>query len=585
MLESLEIHDFALIDHVTIDFGPGLNVLTGETGAGKSIIIDAIGALLGSRVGATDVRTGAQSARIDGTFVLQTVRPELKNLLLEAGLDLEDGRLILSREIAATGRTTARVQGRTVPVSVLQQIGSLLVDIHGQSEHLSLLRPAVQLEYLDRFGRLDELRYRVGHTYRRLRQVQNELERLQRHERELAQRADLLSFQIREITEAGLQPEEEQQLLQEYTVLRNIERLAELFTRTLEALSDAEDPQQPAATLIAHAVTALEHAADLDSQAQPFSSTAHELLAQLEDLTSAVRRRAQQLERNPARLAQVEERLELIANLKRKYGDSVPDILAYAKKAADELDKIQYGQEHLDELIQQERKLRAELASYAAELSAWRKGAAKDLTLAVLRELSALNMPAAIFDVSVTQEEIPQGLEVETAEGVRSFQFGETGIDQVELLISPNPGEPLKPVTAIASGGEASRLLLALKSALAHADQTPALVFDEIEIGVGGRGGTVLGEKLWRLANHHQVICVTHLAPVACYADHHFHIRKEVQGERTVTTVQRLSGEAQLEELVVMTGTTSAAAYRTMNEVLVRVRRWKRQQIEAVAQR
>lgn len=579
MLERLEIKDFALIDEVQVEFGAGFNVLTGETGAGKSIIIDAIGALLGNRVGAAEVRSGARTARIEGIFILPANLPDMEKTLQEAGIFTDSGdRLVLSREIAASGRTTARIQGRAIPVGVLQQVAELLVDIHGQGENLSLLRSKVQLDFLDRFAGLSELRQQVTQNYRALRSAQSELQHLQRDKREVAQRADLLSFQIKEIAEAGLSAGEEEGLRTDFRRLRHGAELVDITGRILDALSDAAEPARPAIDRLGEAVRDLHRLTELDPIAADYLQAGQEISAQAEELVADIRRYATGLEQDPGRMVEVEGRLDIIDSLKRKYGDTIAEILNFADEAAVELSRIQSSEDRADDLVHEEQRLIGELSASAAELSEMRKAAVKELAAAVHEELTLIGMPNMDFAAAVTQEEVPQGLPVETEEGMRPLQCGPTGIDTVEFLISPNPGEPLKPLATIASGGEASRLLLALKSALAHADETPVLVFDEIEIGVGGRSGSVLGEKMWGLARNHQVICVTHLPQVAAYADHHYFVRKATNASRTITHVETLSAEQRASELVAMSGAQGATAERSMRELLGRARQWKDQQ-------
>lgn len=586
MLERLEIQNFALIDEVRVEFGAGFNVLTGETGAGKSIVIDAIGALLGNRVGAAEVRSGARTARIEGAFALSNVPPDLAEVLQEFDISLDDkNRLRLSREIAASGRTTARIQGRATPVGVLQQVAGQLVDIHGQGENLSLLRSKLQLDFLDRFAGLGELRQRLAQSFRMLRAVQSEVRHLRQDKRELAQRADLLAFQVQEISEAGLAPGEEDALRAEYRRLRHSAEIVDLTGAVLGALSDAAEPARPASDWLGDAVKDLERLSELDPDAEQFLKAGQEVSAQLEELVADVRRYTTGLEQEPGRMLEVEARLDIIESLKRKYGDTIADVLGYADEAAAELARVQSSEDRVADLAQQEQQLAGELAGCAAELSGNRKSAVSELVGAVHSELALLGMPNMVFDVAVTQEEVPQGLLIETEEGPRALQCGPTGIDTVEFLISPNQGEPLKLLATIASGGEASRLLLALKSALAHADETPVLVFDEIEIGVGGRSGAVLGEKMWSLVENHQVICVTHLPQVAAYADHHYFIHKAAESSRTRTHVDRLEADRQVDELVAMSGAVGAAAERGIRELLTRAQRWKLEREGSLMQR
>lgn len=583
MLDHLEIRDFALIEEVQVAFGPGFNVLTGETGAGKSIVIDAIGALLGNRVGAADLRSGARAAKIEGSFVLESPPTALTEALAEVDVTLAAGdRLQLSREIAASGRTTARMQGRAVPVSVLQQVAGLFVDIHGQGENLSLLQSKLQLEFLDRFAGLETLRADVAAAFRSLQSVRSELQHLQRDTRELAQRADLLTFQIQEIADAELSSGEEETQRTEFRRLRHSAELVDITSRILETLSDAAEPARPASDGLGETVKDLQQLTELDPEAQPYLQMGQEVAAHLEELIADMRRYADGLEREPARLLEVEARLDTIDNLKRKYGDNVAAILAYADEAAAELAGIQTSEDRAEDLQRERQRLTQTLAGHASELSSKRKAGVGELVAAVHRELALLGMPDMQFDVAVTQDEVPDGLLVETEDGPRTLQCGPTGIDTVEFLISPNPGEPLKPLAAIASGGEASRLLLALKAALAHVDETPVLIFDEIEIGVGGRGGAVLGEKLWSLVQNHQVICVTHLPQVAAYADQHIFIHKETTGGRTLTHVSVLDADRRLQELLAMSGAAGAAAERSIHDLQERAHRWKAEQGSAL---
>ena len=586
MLEHLEIRDFALIDSVHVEFQPGLNVLTGETGAGKSIIIDAIGALLGNRVGAADVRSGASAAHVVGKFAANPAHPALTAALRAVGAGADDGgRLELSRSIAASGRTTARLQGRTTSVRALQPVAGLIVDIHGQGENLSLLRAPLQLDSLDRFAGIEALRAGVADAYRAVHAVEAELRRLQRDKRELAQRADMLAYQVQEIADADLMPDEEEALRGEYRRLRNSAELVDLAGRVLEALSDAPEPARPASDWLDEALRGLAQLAELDPEATPYRRMGEEVAAQLEELTADVRRYADGLEQDPARLSEVEARLDVVEDLKRKYGDSVADILAYADEAAAELAGLQSSEDRAADLAREREELTAGLAAQAAELSAQRKAGVAPLVAAVGRELRALGLESMQFGVAVTQEEAPEGLAVATEDGLLTFHCGPTGIDTVEFVISPNPGEPLKPLAAVASGGEASRILLALKAALAHVDETPVLIFDEIEIGVGGRSGAVLGQKLWNLARNHQVICVTHLPQVAAYADRHLFIHKRTEGERTSTHVVSLSGEERLSELAAMGGAQGDAAEHSARELYAQAQRWQADQRGAVAAR
>lgn len=563
MLTELHITDFAIIDRLDLSLGPGFNVLTGETGAGKSIIVDAINALLGSKLGAEFVRSGAEIARIEGIFTL----PPDANLtaLADLGIEPEEGCLILSRELHSSGRSICRINGRLVPVSLLQEVGQALVDIHGQSEHLSLLRPAQHVDLLDRYGGLLGLRSAVAAQVAALRAVRRELQGLMADEREIARRMDLLRYQIDEINAANLSPEEEAELLRERTILQNAERIMSLADTVYAALYAGSEGQAAAVDLVSQASAALAELQRLDPSLAEQASQAEGLVWQLQDLARIVRAYRDNVEYNPERLQQVEERLDLIHNLKRKYGSSIPEILAYRDKAMAELEAITYSEERLAELKEQEAALLARIGQLAWDLSQARQEAAARLAAAMERELAELNMPRVRFQVEIRQEEDPQGA---PGPGDKHYAFDSTGIDKVEFLISPNPGEPLKPLAKIASGGETSRLMLAMRSILSAADAVPTLIFDEIDQGIGGRSGYIVGEKLWGLTARHQVICVTHLPQIAAFGDDHFCISKQIVADRTVTRARHLTGDSRVLELAEMLGGATEPALETAKAML-----------------
>lgn len=529
MLLDLRIKDFAIVDELTLALEPGLNALTGETGAGKSILIDALGAVLGDRVGPSVVRAGAGKAVVEATFA----RPESMPQDLE--LDADDEVVILSREIGATGRSSARLNGRGVPLSMLQTAGHALVDIHGQSDHQSLLRPATHLHFLDRFGGLDAQRQELAETVRRLRLVRQDLARLQSDAREMARRQDLLRFQVQEIEAAGASPDEDDELGSRRTVLANAERLREAAASALDSLSDergAIDGALAAGKLLIDG-SRLDPA--LEEQAQQIDAAA----AQLQDVSRALQRYLDQMEADPAELQRLDDRIDLLRSLKRKYGETLEEVLAFAERAREELAELLGADERIGQLAAEEKLLLDQACSAAERLSSARLAAAERLANAVESQLAELNMANARFQAGIRRREGDDGLQP-------------TGVDDVEFLLAANPGEPLRPLAQVASGGEASRLMLALKSVFSSADDTPVLVFDEIEVGVGARGGHVIGQKLRTLAERHQVLCITHLAPVAAMAQAHFKVRKLTAKGRTGTAVDRVDGEARIEELAEM---------------------------------
>ena len=574
MLAELTITNFAIIDNISLRLVPGFSTLSGETGAGKSIIIDAVSALLGERFGPEFVRTGTEQARIEGVFVLGERAASLQPLLAEYGLAPEDGTLILTRDIHRSGRTGCRINRQTVPVSLLQQVGNALVDIHGQSEHLSLLKVGQHIDFLDRYAGLEESRGQVATRVAALRQVRRELASLIADEREIARRVDLLRYQIEEITAANLVLGEEEELRQERLRLQNAERLMAFADTAYQALYASSDERRAACDLVTEAGAALEELARIDPSLVPQAQSLGELGFQLDDLARTLRAYRDSVEHNPARLEQIEERLDLLHNLKRKYGATLAEVLAFRERAIQELDGIAHSEERIAALQGRETALRGEIGRAAERLSLARQRAAQVLAAAVEGELSELNMPHARFSVDLRRVEDADGVEI----GGARYAFDATGVDKVEFLISPNPGEPLKPLVKIASGGEASRLLLALKSILSEADQIPTLIFEEIDVGIGGRSGGIVGEKLWRLTPRHQVLCVTHLPQLACFADAHYSVAKAVSGEHTVVSVQNLSPVQRIEEMAAMLGGTGESARQNAQALAERAAAWKKDQ-------
>ena len=590
MLHELTIENFALLAHVHIRFGAGLNVLTGETGAGKSIIIDAISRVLGSRGGADDVRTGATHAHIEAVFSLAEPPAALHTLLAERGLlATDDGEqatdsgpldLILTRDIRPNGRSVGRVNGRAVPLHTLAALGRFLLDIHGQTEHLSLLQPATQLQLLDRFGGLAALATEVRTTAAALGNARRQWRALQQDERELARRVDLLRYQIDEITNADVQPGEDGALQQERHLLLNAEQLA---SATASAYAQLTGSAGAAGALdqLGDAARQLNALTAIDPSLAETAALLTEATALVEEVGRSLRAYAEAVESDPARLAEVEERLDLIRSLQRKYGDTIEAVLDYGAAAAAELDGLTRRDERLAELAAQAEDLAAQLGRHATRLSRARRQAARQLAAAVADELADLNLSAA-FEVAVECQPAPDGIPWSPDEAPALGEepapstllaWDDSGMDTVEFRIAPNPGEPLKPVARIASGGEMSRILLALKSILSGVDRTPTLIFDEIDVGIGGRSGRVLGEKLAELAAQHQVLCVTHLPQLAVYGRSHFFIAKEEQQHRTTTTVQELAGQERLSEIAQMLGGATAASLNRAREMLERANR------------
>ena len=561
MLAELAIRDFAIIDELRIPFDDGLNALTGETGAGKSIIIDALGAVLGERIGSEVVRTGARSARVEAVFDLNASTPSgLAERCADLGLDLDDGTLILSRDIAQNGRSTGRINGTTVTMAVLGQIGARLIDIHGQSDHLKLLKTSEQLDALDSFAGVGDLRASVIELVRELSSLRSRRRQLRASERDREQRIDLLRYQVDEITAAMLEPGEDERLQQERNVLGNAERLVLDASAALNAL-ESEDGNG-AASLFRLASTSVADLVAIDTAAGGLAERTSEIVILAEELASDLRRYVDAIEANPARLAAVEERLDLITRLKRKYGATIDEVIAYGESASSELLQLTEGEQSDEALAAQVAELAEKLKPLLCELAERRTEAAGRLQGAINGAISELGMGSATVQIAISQEPEPT----------------ETGLDRIEFLFSPNAGESPKPLARIASGGETARLMLALKSVLAADDETQTLVFDEVDVGVGARSGQVVGEKLWSLSGRHQVIVISHLAQIAAFAGTHFMIEKDVVEGRTVSSVNRLEGGRRFDELAEMIdGKPVSPESRAAAEQLVeRIERLKR---------
>ena len=571
MIVELRIRDFAIIDQLEVDFVSGLVIFTGETGAGKSIIIDAVEMLLGGRADVTFVRAGSELATVEGLFSIPPAnQEEIRSILVREELLEEGVYLALSREIRANGRSVARVNGHTVNVSLLRELGEFLIDVHGQSEHLSLLRVNQHLNLLDNYlitldeTAQDQITF-YQQTYRRLQIVNHELEALHQAEKDAARRTDILNYQIKEIESAHLRAGEDEELREERNRLANAEGLASLVQEALLALDDGT-PVSPAATdLFGQALHAVQGLVRLDPSQSSLSEQTEALNDSLTELARSLRDYLEGIEFNPRRLDQVEERLGVIQSLKRKYGDSIPAILEFAENARNDLDNITHAAEKITELTEEQSSLLSLLGQQGAVLSEKRHSAAEKLALAIEKELADLNMSGARFQVDFQQHSDPDGALLPDGQHVA---YSASGLEKIEFMIAPNPGEGFKPLAKIASGGETSRLMLALKNTLARADHIPTLIFDEIDQGIGGRVGTIVGEKLWDLARQHQVLCITHLPQLAVFGEQHFHVQKQVHSGRTTTQVLQLDRENRLQELAQMLGTVNDGTLHSARDLI-----------------
>ena len=588
MLRLLSITNFATIEQLEIELAPSLSVLTGETGAGKSIIVDALSLLLGGRADVGMVRSGARQSRVEGVFLLSgDIGQKIIVTLNEYEIDVDEEEIILAREVNLDGRNTCRVNGRIVPLRLLSTLAQHLVDIHGQNQHLSLLRVREHMDILDKYGGLWQLRTEVAEWSRQLTEVRQELDRLRMDEGALAQRVDFLRYQVEEISTANLRPAEDHDLTLERDRVANAERIITLSDHAYRALYDGIDGQESVMDLIGQVSKDLSQLEQLDSSLSENFESVDALGHQVDELARVLRSCRDGIEYSPDRLQELEERLDLINGLKRKYGSAIGEILAFGERSSQELGKLYHSEERAEELKSREMELRKQVGRLAGQLSEARQQAARRLADAIQEEAAGLALGHVQLLVDIRQSDSEDGVPVGTAdpvpyatpplvgESVKHLAFNRTGIDSVEFLISLNPGEPPRPLARIASGGEASRLMLAIKTILSTADQIPILVFDEIDAGIGGRVGSILGQKLWDLSRNHQVLCVTHLPQIACYADHHAQVTKLASHDRAVTSVEVLDGEARVTELSQMLGSHSGATRTNALEMLQQANSWK----------
>ncbi len=572
MLTELYIEDFAIIDRLNLSFEPGLITFTGETGAGKSIIIDAVETLLGGRADSTMIRTGANHASLEGVFLIpEKSRDAVHKILNREDLQDDPDYLSLSREIRQTGRNVARINGHVSTASLLRQIGEFLIDIHGQSEHLSLLRVGQHQELLDRFAssehqsRIQEKLTSYRSSFRRLYNVRKELDEIRQAERDAARLSDILNYQIEEIETAQLTLIEENDLKEERNRLANAEALASLAQEVLFALDEGTPETQTTTDLLGQAFDTTNELARLDPSQTALKEQTQTLFENATDLSLQIRSYLGSIEFNSKRLNQVEERLSLIENLKRKYGDSIQSVLEFAENAKNQLNQITNAEGRIQVLEAEQIELLFTISSVGQEISQMRYAAAQKLEKTLETELADLHMKGARLIVDFTQKADPNGVELE--DGLR-VAFYANGLEQVEFLIETNPGEGYKPLIKIASGGETSRLMLALKYVLAQADYIPTLIFDEIDQGIGGRAGGIVGKKLWELSRQHQVLCVTHLPQLAAYSGQHFHVEKDLQADRTITKVNQVQGQERVLELAHMLGSVSEGTLKSAQELI-----------------
>lgn len=565
MLKEINIRNFAIIESLDLEFTTGFNVFTGETGAGKSIILDALSIVLGDKADNSFVREGTKRASIEAVFDYGNRREEIEDVLKREDLLPDDGiaEVTLSRELRIEGRSSARINGHGVSLNILQEVGSLLVDIHGQSEHLSLLKPASHIRLVDQFAGNENLLKQYRSLYRQYLTVVKNLKALHDGEAEALRQQDMLTYQFNEIDSAGLSEEEEEKLNRERERLANSERIAKLLHQGLTALEGRSEERPGIIEQMDQLDSALDDLISYDDSLSSLYDTVVTAADQMNDVLDKLQRYKANLGFSSRRRNQIEERLSLYYSLKRKYGGTVSAVLAYAADAKQKLSLISGAGEQIEALENERKELLEKLSGLAVKLSEKRAAASAEISKGVEKELDDLRMPAARFEVLM--ETVPSADGLADGKGSR-LEFSESGFDRVEFLIAPNPGEGLKPLAKVASGGETSRLMLALKNTLAQADTIPTMVFDEIDQGIGGRIGALVGEKLWQLSCYHQVICITHLPQLAALYDSHYHVRKQISENRTQTVVTRLDAEESLHELASLLG-----ADNEENEQAVRV--------------
>jgi DNA repair protein RecN (Recombination protein N) len=541
MLRELRIRNFAVVENVSVPFAPGLNVLTGETGAGKSMLVDAILLVRGARAQAEVIRADAESATVEAVFAADA--GPVAAVLDEAGLATEEGDIVVRRELSRGGRHRAFVNDAAVTVGLLERLGDALVQVHGQHEHQRLLEPAHQLELLDRFADAEPLRERFAALFAKHREARADLERRRGADRDRARREDLLRFQVAELDAARLRPGEQEELRTERRRLQHAERFAAGLEEVGTLLRD--DPASAAARL-ARAARVLSDLGRLDPAfAAPVDALAA-ASAQVEETLVAVRALRDTIAFEPGRLEAIDDRLDALTRLERKYGDGEEAMLRFRAEAVAELDRLERHEELVAEDERRLAELETEVGTAAAALGSARRAAAARLAPGVQRELRQLGMERAVFEAAV--------IELALAD------WGPRGAERLELRFTANPGEPPRPLSRIASGGELARTMLALQVVLSKYERAPTMVFDEVDAGIGGRAAAVVGEKLAAVGAGRQVLCVTHLAPIAALAHHHVRVAKTVRGGRTRATAEAVAGETRVEEVARMLGGEAAGA-------------------------
>ncbi len=569
MFVQLRVVNYALIEDLTLNFNPGLNILSGETGAGKSIVIGAINLLLGERAAVEQIRQGQESAYVEGMINCEHVlKDKIEKILEDAGI-AGGGELIIAREIYRTGRSVARVNGRAVPLSFLKDIGQLLVDLHGQHQHQSLLRPDQHLELLDSFGgpEVAVARESVADLYKIWQGKKKELAALGENSAERERNIDIFTFQLKEIRDAGIEPGEDEELAGREKILANAEKICTLTARAYADIYAGEEdsPVEALIDRLNRSSALLTEAAGIDQALSPLLELLETASAQLEEASHQLRDYQSKFEFEPNELAAIQERSNQINSLKRKYGGTIEETLAFADKLEEDIERLQNSEALAGQVEKEIAELEERLAEQSGKLNSRRRETANRLEGLLEECLEELALANARFEVKLANREA----------------YSPRGTDHVEFMFSANRGEEVKPLAKIISGGEVSRVMLALKTILARQDLVPTLIFDEVDSGVGGATVQKVAEKLAHLSRHHQVMCVTHSAQIASMADSHFRLYKETVGDRTLTLADTLKGSEIREELARMLDGASIdqVGLQHVDNLLERAQRFKKETV------
>lgn len=571
MLQELTIKDFAIIQDLNLSFNRGMTVLTGETGAGKSIIIDAVGLLAGGRGSSEFIRHGATKCVLEALFSLDG-NPGTYELLKTYGIDSDEDTVIIQRDIHRSGKSVCRINGRLVTIAILRLIGESIIDIHGQNEHQELMNPERHLSMLDQFGdkELFLLKKSYQETYTRYRQVKKAYDKWQNGEQELAQRLDMLQYQTNEIEMAELLDGEEEELLEEKNLLLNYQKIMSALSISYDVL---QGDDVNGIDLIGNAMTEMSSLEDIDDKFKNLSEAISSSYFQLQEAASDILRELDQMAYDEDRLNEIEKRLEIIKQLKRKYGDSIGEIKSYYEKIAAELEQIMNRENHLTNMTDELARLSEELVKRGSQLSKKRRKVAKDIEQSIHEQLKELYMEKVVFEVQFFK----------TVATFSSEGAHESGFDEVEFYIATNMGEPLKPLAKVASGGELSRMMLAMKTIFSKSQGITSIIFDEVDTGVSGRVAQAIANKIYMVAVHSQVLCITHLPQVAAMADNHLYISKSIENDRTKTHVNALETAEKIEEIARMLAGTEITKLTLEHAkeltVLAKTERQKQKQI------